>query len=109
LAQTINLLEPLMPPSLPNALYTEISDRQLPLPVERLRIPPCITKIGDEEHFDINVRPIKFFFADHYAIICYSVPLQNPGSASTYAIIATPQQIAIPRWHQHPTRPTQYR
>jgi len=73
-------------------LIHEISDRQLPMPSTLGDYQ--ITTIGDEEHYDINVDQLSPFLPTTMPSFAAAF-LRNPGSASTYAIAATPQQIAI--------------
>ena len=73
-------------------LIHEISDRQLPMPLTLGDY--HITTIGDEEHYDISVDQLSPFLPTTMPSFAAAF-LRNPGSASTYAISANPQQIAI--------------
>jgi len=73
-------------------LIHEISDRQLPMPLTLGDYQ--ITTIGDEENYDINVDQLSPFLPNTMPSFAAAF-LRNPGSASTYAIAANPQQIAI--------------
>ena len=73
-------------------LIHEISDRQLPMPLTLGDY--YITTIGDEEQYDISVNQLSPFLPTTMPSFAAAF-LRNPGSASTYAIAANPQQIAI--------------
>jgi len=73
-------------------LIHEISDRQLPMPLTLGDY--YITTIGDEEQYDISVDQLSPFLPNTMPSFAAAF-LRNPGSASTYAIAANPQQIAI--------------
>ena len=73
-------------------LIHEISDRQLPMPL--MLGDYRITATDDEEDYDISVDQLSPFLPTTMPSFAAAF-LRNPGSASTYAITATPQQIAI--------------
>lgn len=73
-------------------LFHEISDRELPMPL--MLGDYRITETDDEEQYDISVDQLSDFLPTTMPSFAATF-LRNPGSASTYAIAATPQQIAI--------------
>jgi len=73
-------------------LVHEISDRQLPMPL--MLGDYRITATDDEEQYDINVDQLSDFLPTTMPSFAATF-LRNPASASTYAIAANPQQIAI--------------
>jgi signal transduction histidine kinase len=73
-------------------LVHEISDRQLPMPL--MLGDYRITATDDEEQYDISVDQLSDFLPTTMPSFAATF-LRNPASASTYAIAANPQQIAI--------------
>jgi signal transduction histidine kinase len=73
-------------------LVHEINDHQLPLPL--MIDDYYVTPNDDEEDYDSSVHQLIPFLPTTMPSFAAAF-LRNPGSASTYAITATPQQIAI--------------